>query len=147
MSPSDHERAEPEVVMRGVKVRSMEGRTPTINDRPPAEARTNPPLVAVAVASTRSDHRVLLVGRKNNCQKVLAGWLRSPMGMVAHTPLEVWTDVSSGVGAVRAARSGPTAAEGWPVVEQPVTAAAPKKLSAISAATQRWRADVELMRT
>jgi hypothetical protein len=54
-------------------------------------------LVAVAVASTWSDHEEEPAGRKKSCQNVLRGSSRWPIGTVAHVPALVSTEVDSGV--------------------------------------------------
>jgi hypothetical protein len=97
-------------------VRRAEGRIPTITERPADEARTRPPFVAVAAASTLLDHEAAPGARKNSCQKVLRGCLRLPMGTVAQVPADVWTDVASGVGSERALAEERT--DGAPLAEQ-----------------------------
>ena len=107
-------------------MRRAEGRIPTITDRPSDEARTRPPLVAVAAASTLLDHEAAPGARKNSCQKVLRGWSRLPMGTVAQVPADVWTDVASGVGSE--GRLAEERTDGAPLVEQATkaTAASPR---------------------
>ena len=134
-SPSDQERPPFDVEINGVKVRSTDGRTPTSSDGP-AEASTRPPLVAVAVASTRLDQETEPLGRKNSCQNVLRGSSSRPIGMVAHVPSEVWTDVARGVGVSGAVMGPSVSPSAVPLPEHP-SSPATDSTSAIRTAAGR----------
>jgi hypothetical protein len=73
-------------------------------------------------------------GRKSSCQKVLRGWSSWPMGMVAHVPSEVSTDVAIGVGNEGAAVPAAERALGTPPLEQPPRLA-PSRHTATTVAT------------
>ena len=73
------------VATNGVKVRSTEGRTPTI--KPPRGDRTRPPWWPVSPWLPPGwTIEVAPAGRNRSCQKVFSGWSRRPMGSVAPCP-------------------------------------------------------------
>ena len=134
--PFDHERPAFVVAMRGENVRRLEGRTPTTSAWPPP-ASTRPPLVATAVASTRSDQEAEPSGRNSSCQNVFSGCLRSPIATVAHVPPLARTEVASGVGSGSAPAVPPTAApEPWRSHRRSRRS---RRIRALTTASRQWQ--------